>query len=93
MAPLKTIPRNRILRVDSVVCQVALVGCTAIETLMSNDMVKANAGVDRLLVNLEQYCLKAEINFDTVTLRRIFDDKFVCTFGTGVPVELEGFSK
>ena len=67
-------------------------GCTAIETLMSNDMVKANAGVDRLLVNLEQYCLKAEINFDTVTLRRIFDDKKY-TFGTGVPVELEGFSK
>ena len=42
---------------------------------------------------LGEECVAAENKHDTTTLRRILDDKFVASFGTGKPYDKEAFIK
>ena len=45
------------------------------------------------LRKLEQQWIAAEIKRDPATLRRILDERFMATFGTGKSVDKEGFIK
>ncbi len=51
------------------------------------------AGVEQQLIDLEAVWIRAEINHDTVTLRRILDDRFVNTGPSGKTVGKEEFIK
>jgi len=45
------------------------------------------------VLELERAWIKAEIERDEPALRRILDDRFVCTFGAGPTLDKEGFTQ
>jgi len=51
------------------------------------------SAVKQQVMNLEQEWVAAEHNHDAAALRRILDDKFVASFGTGKPYDKEAFIK
>jgi hypothetical protein len=52
-----------------------------------------NSAVRQQVLDLEQEWVAAEHNHDAAVLRRILDDKFVASFGTGKPYDKEAFIK
>jgi ketosteroid isomerase-like protein len=73
----------------AIVCALAL-PVVATET---KALAKPAGEAKRQLLDLNQEWIKAEIGRDAVTLRRILDDRFISTFGTGQPIDKEGFIK
>lgn len=59
----------------------------------ANGSTASSAEAERELLKLEGEWTAAEIKRDAATLRRILDDKFVVTFGTGKAIDKEGFIK
>ena len=52
-----------------------------------------SADAQQQVLDLSKEWVAAEIKHDANTLRRILDDKFVVSFGTGKPYDKEGFIK
>ncbi len=51
------------------------------------------AKAEQQVLDLDRAWADAEVKHDEAALRRILDDQFVATFGTGKPYDREGFIK
>jgi ketosteroid isomerase-like protein len=59
----------------------------------SNPSPRPAEAEEQRVLDVEQEWVKAEMNHDSATLRRVLDDHFVATFGAGQPYDKEGFIK
>src|SRR5580658_6781920 len=71
---------------------VAVAACAA-ASLLPIGRARGDETAAAQLVKLERLWSEAEIKHDLAALRRILDDRFICTFGTEKPLDKEEFIK
>ena len=69
------------------------IAASAVAKEPKNSKTPPPADATQQVLDLEDEWVAAEHNRDGATLRRILDDKFVASFGTGKPIDKEAFLK
>jgi ketosteroid isomerase-like protein len=72
-------------------CALAASSLTAADIGPGVPATDTHGDVEQVLLELEQEWVAAENHHDAATLRRILDDQFVNTFGTGELLDKEAF--